>query len=130
MGESTNSGALVLVVDDEKNVRTVAQLTLEDAGFRVMTAESGEDAVEVFEAHGEAIRVGLLDVTLPKISGTETLILLRKQRPDIPIVLSTGRDVRDAQSQLDASALPNTSFLQKPYRGTKLVQLIREIIES
>jgi response regulator RpfG family c-di-GMP phosphodiesterase len=80
----------ILVVDDEDMVRTFAKQVLEQQGYKVLLAEDGERGPQVFRAESERIRCVVLDLTMPVMSGEETLARMRALRTDIPIILSSG----------------------------------------
>jgi len=109
----------VLVIDDEANVREVAQRMLELAGFRVLLAESGRDALAVYREQGQTIDVVLLDMTMPELDGRETYRELAAIRPDVRVVLTSGYSEQEAFSEWGGEGL--AGFLQKPYRPADLV---------
>ena len=78
------------VVDDEQTVRQLAQQALRRFGYTTLLAQNGETAIEIFAKCAADIHVVLLDTTMPAMSGEQTLLELRKMRPDIPVVLSSG----------------------------------------
>ncbi len=117
----------ILVVDDEEDVRKMATRTLERHGFSVVTATDGREAVEVFRSSGDMIDVVLLDLTMPHMDGEETSLALRRIRPDVKIIFSSGYHEQDAIQQLDGQQ--RAVFLQKPYRSKKLVELVHAVVE-
>jgi len=118
--------SLVLVVDDEETVRTVARIALEKAGFRVITAVDGREALEVFHRESENIALVLLDMTMPHLSGEETFRELRRMRQDVRVVLSSGYNEMDAVSKFAGKGL--AGFIQKPYRPVDLISRIRAVL--
>ena len=68
-------------MDDDPEVRTVATVSLERAGFRVVAACDGEDGVALFRERSSEFDALLLDMTMPRLSGVETCHLLKKVRP-------------------------------------------------
>ncbi len=116
----------ILVVDDEPGVRAVVRATLEQAGFGVLTATDGDDAILVFRQHMDAISCVLLDLTMPRKGGTEVIRELRAIRPDVPIVLTSGYDESDVVHRLGALEL--AGFVQKPYRGSDLLAAIHKAL--
>jgi CheY-like chemotaxis protein len=87
---------VVLVVDDEEVVRSFTAKALGRAGFRVLVAEDGYRALEVFQTNPQEIAVVLLDLTMPSMSGQQTLAELRAIRADIKVVASSGYSQADA----------------------------------
>jgi PAS domain S-box-containing protein len=111
----------VLVVDDEHAVRTLARRTLERAGFEVVTAENGAEALEVFGEHHDKIVGVLLDLTMPVMGGAETFRRLRAIDPDVRVVLSSGYNEQEASEHFGQGRL--VGFVQKPYRPRALRDL-------
>jgi two-component system cell cycle sensor histidine kinase/response regulator CckA len=119
------ASGVVLVVDDEDPVRAFAMRALRDAGFEVEGARDGVEALAQFERHGGRIRVVLLDLTMPRMGGQETLDALRQLDPDVRVLLSSGYSEQHATSRL--VGLRSVEFLQKPYRAHVLVERVREL---
>jgi PAS domain S-box-containing protein len=106
---------LVLLVDDEPVVRKVGTKMLELLGYEVREAGDGDQALERLRGpDGEAFRFVLLDLTMPTLSGAETLQELRKLHPQLPVILSSGFNQEEAFDPESGPAL--VEFLQKPYR--------------
>ncbi len=121
----TGSG-LVLLVDDDPQVRAVTELLLYDLGFDVLAAGSGRDAVREFELNADEIRVVLLDVTMPDLSGDQVLEKLRRRRADVKVLLCSGYAEEEMQERFNCQDM--ASFLQKPYTrnalGTRLKHML------
>ena len=126
-GEWQGSGT-VLVVDDEEEVRSVARMALEERGLRVLTASDGCEAVELFRRHAGEIGVVVLDMTMPGKGGEETFRDLRRIRPDVKVILSSGYNEQDAVNRFAGKGL--AGFLHKPYRPSELVERIRQLLEG
>lgn len=119
---------LVLVVDDEEMIRVLAQRVLEKFGFQVMTAADGRQAVELFTSHAAEFAAVLLDVTMPNLDGTQTFYELRKIRPDLPVILSSGYLEHEATREIVDQRL--AGFLHKPYLPMDLIEKVREALEA
>ncbi len=117
---------LVLVVDDEPTVRAFASTVLTGAGIEVVQASDGAEAVEIFRRRAGSITLVLLDMTMPIMSGEETLRELRRIRPDVKALLSSGYSEQDATSQLAGE--DGVRFLQKPYMPQDLLEKVREAL--
>lgn len=103
----------VLVVDDNEELREVAQEILETSGFRVVKAASAEAALVVFDQRGDEIDLLLSDLTMPGMSGIELADRLRRQGRELPIVLmSTRCGDPDLRRRLE---LGDLGFVAKPY---------------
>ncbi len=125
VGELWEERGTVLVVDDEKIVRDVAESILEDFGYEVMIADDGLQALEIFEDHGEKIDLVLLDMTMPRLDGAETFRELRRMRPGLRVILSSGFDNEMAVEGITEEA--GVSFIQKPYRPMDLIEKVQAI---
>jgi CheY-like chemotaxis protein len=121
----------VLVVEDEPTVQTLARLVLQQHGYKVLTAASGVEAMQVWQANSGAIDVLLTDVVMPDgKTGRELAQELRALRPQLRIICTSGYG-RDATG-MDTAFMRRTRirFLQKPYRPQTLVQVIRESLDE
>ncbi len=106
-------GAL-LIVDDEKMVRKTARLLLEAEGFEVVEAQDGVEAMERLANRSGEFRGVLLDLTMPRMGGTECRNEIRARYPRLPIVLSSGFSEEAVRELLKDD--PHSNFVQKPYR--------------
>ncbi len=118
----------MLVVDDEPAVRHVAASLLKRLGFAVLQAKDGVEAVEVFRGNKDDVRCVLLDLTMPRMGGWETLAALRKIVPDVPVILASGYD-RELVMAGDHPEKPQV-FLGKPYQFRALTDAIGQALAS
>jgi two-component system cell cycle sensor histidine kinase/response regulator CckA len=116
----------ILVVDDEENVRTLAKATLQTYGYRVLLAADGVEALEVFQKN-RGVGAILLDLTMPRMNGRECFERLRKLKPDVRVILSSGFSVHGVSDLLADGAC---GFVQKPYRLEELARIIRETLDK
>jgi CheY-like chemotaxis protein len=119
---------LLLVVDDEEPIRIMASMVLRRAGFEVLTASHGQEGVEALRFHSRDLSAVLLDISMPVMSGGEALPALRRIRPGIPVILTSGFEGEEHLQDLLAE--PRTYFLQKPYAAADLLALIRDALED
>ena len=122
----TRGSETVLVADDDPLVRSVAVRVLERAGYKVLAAADGEEALRLFEQHETEIQLAVLDVVMPKAGGHEVMAHLRERQPGIPIVFCSGYD---PQTQ-DALPEEGVSLLQKPFEPPALAALVRQKIDE
>jgi PAS domain S-box-containing protein len=113
----------VLLVDDEEIVRTTAEKALALSGYRVLVAESGAAAIDVFKRHPGEIAVVILDLSMPGMSGEETLPHLRSVRPDVPVIISSGYSEAEVIPIFKGQRV--AGFIQKPYTSTQLAQQVQ-----
>jgi CheY-like chemotaxis protein len=113
----------VLVVDDQPELRRLAQQILERFGYTVLLAGDGQQAVDLFRQKSDVVTAILLDMTMPVMGGVEAFGLLRAIRADVPIVVSTGFGEESTRELLGASTV--VGFVQKPYTAARLCERIR-----
>ena len=118
----------ILVADDEEVVRSMARRILEQAGFDVLTAADGRDAVEYFREHAADVSAVLLDLTMPRLGGEEALRVLRQIRPGVRVVITSGYSESDIATRFEGQDLDG--FLQKPFRPADLVECIALALEE
>ena len=121
-------GRKVLLVDDEKMVLEVGKAILQRLGHEVITAESGEEALERFARQRDAIGCVVLDLTMPGMDGQATFKALREQSPDLPIIVASGMAVDQVIGQF--GDMPPTSVIQKPYQIAVLSANIQRILKD
>jgi CheY-like chemotaxis protein len=120
----------LLVVEDEPVLREMAQMILEECGYRVHVAANGCEALEVWEHHCDTIDVLFTDMVMPAgVSGVELANRLLAQRPDLRVVFASGYTVDDISTDFLARN-NNARFLQKPYTRVSLAQAVREAIDG
>jgi len=118
---------VVLVADDDPGVRKVAVRLLSQAGFEVLQACDGHEAVSVIDREAARISLVLLDLTMPGRNGAEVLQHIRATNPELRVVLSSGYDEHEAASQLVSSGL--AGFLPKPWRPTDLLTAVSSALD-
>ncbi len=125
--EDLDGNATVLVVDDEDVVLNMAKSTLERYGYDVLMAANGREAVEVFRQDPNRIALVLLDMTMPVLSGEETLKELKQLRPDVIVIASSGYNEVEALRRFGQGI---KGFLQKPYRAAQLAEKVKRSLSS
>lgn len=124
---ATRAEATVMVVEDEAGVRELACSFLQSAGYQVLTAEDGAEALEIAYRLGNSIDAVLTDIVMPKIRGTDLAKRLRTFLPGVKIIYMSGYlDVKDTEIGL----LVNTHVLQKPFTRESVVQKVSEAISA
>jgi CheY-like chemotaxis protein len=113
---------MILVVDDEPQVRAVIARGLTALGYRVLEAAGGEEALAIVRADPPSLVI--LDYVMPGMDGAETARRIAEIDPDLPILFSTGHA---ALRTLRGAAGEDVSILEKPFTLEELDALIREI---
>lgn len=116
----------VLVIDDEEIVRRTAQATLERFGYEVVVAEDGRKGLDTFRRLADRVDLVLLDMTMPVMTGEETFRELRKVRPDVRVILSSGYNEVEAIRHFTGKGL--AGFVQKPYTSARLAEAVRSVL--
>lgn len=113
----------ILVVEDEKNILEVIEAYLLKEGFRVITAEDGEMALELFK--NEKIHLIVLDLMLPKISGEEVCTTIRATS-DIPIIMLTAKV--DEDDKIEGLTIGADDYITKPFSPRELVSRVKALL--
>jgi len=108
----------ILLVDDERTLRTMAAAILESMGFYALTAQDGLEALEIFSERGSEIDMILLDLIMPQMGGIETYHELRKIAATIPIIICSGYSVEEVSDIIVNDEY--AGFVQKPYKPEQL----------
>jgi len=118
----------VLLVDDEAMILDVGTQILEAIGYRVLTANSGKQAIKIYTEKQNEIDIVILDIIMPEMDGGKTHDILKEINPDIKVLLSSGYSIDDqAKDILDRGC---NGFIQKPFNIEDLSQKIREILDK
>jgi len=112
----------VLVVDDETVVRSMARAALERHGYEVVLAENGRQAIDLFSRNPMQFSLVVLDLSMPGMSGVQTLPELRRARPEIPVLITSG--YTESQTLGMFAGQKVSGFLQKPFSSQFLVARI------
>jgi CheY-like chemotaxis protein len=119
---------LVLIVDDEPTVRSVAARMVEHVGFTTLQASDGVAGVDLFRANADSIACVLLDVSMPGINGAQALQMMRAIRPDAPIVLMSGYAGEELAERF--AQLRPDGFLYKPFDIAELKACLEGVIRK
>jgi PAS domain S-box-containing protein len=113
---------LVLVIDDESVVRRMASAALSHNGYRVRQAASGREGLEILHELSGKVALILLDVTMPALSGPETLHEIRKLWGDLGVLVSSGYGEEQTMSMFAGQKV--SGFIQKPYSSAQLIEKV------
>ncbi len=124
---ATRGTELVLVVEDEPMVRDVARATLERQGYDVRTANNGVEGLQTAQHLGDRLAIVVTDVVMPQMGGWEMAERLRRDRPDVKILFTSGynEEIVNAGGRVDETL----DFLPKPYLPSVLSQRVRQVLD-
>lgn len=115
----------VLLIDDEEGVRAVAGQMFGAFGLKTLTAADGVEGLDLFKKHQAEIALVLLDLTMPRMGGEETLFHIRAIAPQLPVILTSGYN----ESAIPALASDErVCFLQKPFSLAALRKQISRML--
>jgi two-component system cell cycle sensor histidine kinase/response regulator CckA len=114
----------ILLVEDEPMVRTVAERALTRHGYKVLTANNGEEALEIVD-RGDEIALLISDVVMPLMDGPTMVREARKSRPDLPILFMSGYAEEQLRKSID---IANVAFLPKPFSVQELAEAVRKAL--
>ncbi|MBW1721345.1 MAG: PAS domain S-box protein [Deltaproteobacteria bacterium] len=118
----------ILLVDDEERVLYSTSKLIEHLGYRVLTARSGFEAVEVYRDGFDEIDLVILDVVMPEMNGAMTFEKLKEINPSVKVLLSSGFSIEGLASSILEQG--GDGFIQKPFRLEELSRKMKEIMEK
>jgi two-component system, cell cycle sensor histidine kinase and response regulator CckA len=121
------NGELVLVVDDEPPIRTIMQQTLEHAGYRVVTADDGAQAVAVFRERHEEIALVITDLMMPRMAGPAAIQEIRRIDPDVRIIAASGISESPPPGAIAEGA---EHLLAKPFTAEQLLSATADALSD
>jgi CheY-like chemotaxis protein len=121
-------GETILVVDDEEAVRSSARRALERAGYDVISATDGSDALRLFTEHDGGIHMVITDVVMPGLGGRELVGRLKIMKPNIPVLFVSGYTEEGVRRQ--GVLEPGAAYLEKPFTPEQLLRKVREVLDT
>ena len=118
----------VLIIDDEFGVREALQDILENAGLTTVCAANGREGLLLYQSQQPNIDLVILDLSMPGLTGVETLTALRTLNPQVQVLLSSGYNQGEALADMP---LPQqVAFIQKPYSPKVLGAKVRQVLDT
>ncbi|MCD6569805.1 MAG: PAS domain S-box protein [Deltaproteobacteria bacterium] len=118
----------ILLVDDEDMILDLGKTILEDEGYRVLLARNGKETLSIYSKEQEKIDLVILDISMPVMSGTETLQQILKLDPKAKVIISSGYSTNDQRVELET--LGAIEFIDKPYSTNELPCKVREVLDA
>jgi len=122
-----NRQRFVLVIEDEENLRQIIQSVLENEDYKVITAETAREGIDLYKADKQHIEMVILDFNLPDANGLSVLRELQQENPTVKVLLTSGFDVDNSiHEALEAGAL---QFMRKPFNRQQILDSVRQIYD-
>lgn len=125
---SHRNGGTVLFVDDESSIRSLAKIMLEKAGFEVLTASDGREALKTFGEFADRIDAVILDLTMPNMDGVEAMRELNALKPGVRVIVSSGYTESEISRRFAGQTV--AGFLHKPYRMKELIDKTHALLRK
>jgi len=126
--ELPTGNEMILIVDDEKSLLDTNEALLNQFGYDTLTAERGEEAIEIFKKDQERIDLVLLDLIMPGMGGQQCLSELIKIKPDVKVIITSGYTASvTAQDTLKYGA---AAFISKPMQLPTLLKKVRKVLDQ
>jgi PAS domain S-box-containing protein len=123
-----NGSETILIVDDEDMIIEVGQALLKRLGYQVITAKSGEEALEVVHRKGAGVDLVILDMIMPGMDGGRTFDGIRETCPEMPIMLASGYAINGQAEKIMKRGC--NGFIQKPFSVSELSHKVRQILDA
>lgn len=122
-------GETILLVDDEESIRNVVGEMVKALGYRLITARSGDEAIDIYRSGHEEIDLVIMDMIMPGLSGGAAIDAIREINPQVAVILSSGYSIDGAAQEIIEKG-GRISFMQKPFVMTELSQQLRNTLEQ
>lgn len=113
----------ILIADDAKDIREVLRIMLEDAGFEVVLANNGQEAVDYFD---ESINLVILDIMMPKCNGIDACAKIR-ENAEVPVLFLTAKSAES--DMIEGFEAGGDDYLTKPFSCTELLLRVRALLK-
>lgn len=121
-------GQTILLVDDEEIIRVTCRLMLEEMGYKVILANNGEAAVNIFKLQQHNIDLVIMDMIMPKMGGKEAFFEMKELNNDCNIIVASGFSKEQHIGLMNDAGL--SGFLKKPYKDYELSQMVNKILNK
>lgn len=118
----------VLIIDDEESVREAITDILDLAGITAVSAQNGGEGLQILEQGKDQLRLIMLDLSMPGLSGEETFASIRLLNPQLPIIITSGKSASELPQQCHDD--PHTEFIQKPFSLELLIERVEGHLEN
>jgi CheY-like chemotaxis protein len=123
-----NGCGTVLLVEDEQPMLSLLQNVLSRQGYHVFAASDGESALEIFRRHKHEIDAVLLDIGLPRVSGWEIFLQMKRENPNVRVVIASGYLEPDLQNNMQSAGISHV--VDKPYILDDVIKALEDLIST
>ncbi len=116
----------ILLIDDEKMILDVGCELLEELGYTVQSAMSGQEAIDIFKEARDKIDLVMMDMIMPEMGGGETFDRLKEIDPDVKVLLSSGYSINGQATKILRRGCDG--FIQKPFNMNQLAEKVQQIL--
>lgn len=121
------TSVLVLIAEDQTDIRDVLQDSFEDGGFTVVLAATGEEAMAALDSQGEEVRALVTDIKLgDNATGWDVARHAREMKPDMPVVYMTGSESHEWASL----GVPNSVLIPKPFAPAQVLTAVSQLLNA
>jgi len=117
----------ILAVDDEEIIRSLLEETLKKLGYKVILANDGEEAVQIYEERKDEIDAVIIDMIMPRLGGRETFREIKRRNSDVRVLLASGYSQDGAAQRILDEGV--RGFIQKPFELVELSQKLRQVLD-
>jgi PAS domain S-box-containing protein len=118
----------ILLAEDEEQVRFIAKELLEMFGFTVLEAVNGKEALDMYQKNSADISLVFTDMGMPVMDGYELFEELKKLKPELPIIISSGYGDAEVSTRIGSDNI--AGIISKPYNPHKLQEVLKSVVES
>ena len=118
----------ILLVDDEKTILEIGKNILSRFGYKVLTAENGEKAVDIYSKNKKMINMVILDLNMPGMGGLKSFEKLKEIDPEVKVIIATGYS--DSKNEIESNKYFNKNIIKKPFPLSDLLEKVREVLDN
>ena len=118
----------ILVAEDDTVIRELLTVMLKTAGFDLLTASDGVEAVETFKAHSDQVRLIITDIGMPRMNGLEAIVIIRQMSTSVPIMILSIWEEKEYQKIAQENNVQN--YMKKPFDVEELIRKVREAVKN
>ena len=117
---------MILFIDDENIIRITVKKLLAECGYEVIVAEDGESGIAAYKQNRDTINLVIIDMSMKKMNGKETYLLLKEINPEIKVIISSGFRIDERiEETLRCGAV---DFIAKPFTRSELIEVVKKHI--